>query len=252
MVDVIDHGSVRELRLARPPANALDLALLSALRRGLADAAGAGTGAVVLSGAPGRFSGGLDVPALLALDRTEIRAVWAELFGLVRDIAMSRMPVAAALTGHSPAGGTVLALFADYRVLADGPYLVGLNEVQVGLPVPEVLVRALRYVVGPRQAERLLVPGLLVPPPEALRVGLVDEVVAMEGVVPRAVAWANELLARPRLAMSETRRRARRPLHEAFEALDDGVLEGLAAQWFSDETQATLTALAARLGKRAK
>jgi len=69
-------------------------------------------------------------------------------------------------------------------VLAAGDFLVGLNEVRVGLPVPEVLVRALAYTVGERQAARLAVGGLLVPPEEALRVGLVDEVVPVAEVVP--------------------------------------------------------------------
>src|SRR5215831_13828622 len=196
MIDVTDHDSIRELRLARPPANALDPALLAALRAALADAVRDGREAIVLSGAPGRFSGGLDVPALLRLDRAGIHATWETFFGLLRDIAACDIPTVAALTGHSPAGGTVLALFADYRVLADGPFLVGLNEVQVGLPVPEPLLRALAYVVGSRQAERLGAGGLLLGPAEALRSGLVDEVVSLAEVVPRSIAWARERLAR--------------------------------------------------------
>jgi 3,2-trans-enoyl-CoA isomerase len=251
MIEVIDHGTVRELRLARPPANALDLELMTALDRALVDAAGAGCQAIVLSGAPGRFSAGLDVPQLLTLDRSGIRAVWKAFFALMRRIASSELPTVAALTGHSPAGGTVLAIFTDYRILADGPFTVGLNEVQVGLPVPDVLLAALTHVVGPRQAERLAVGGLLLGPADALRCGLVDEVVAVDQVVPRALAWAADLCRRPRAAMLSTRARVRRPLRDAFEAMDVGAFDGLVEQWFSDEAQATLQALAARLGKRA-
>ena len=115
---------------------------MTALRAALARAAGDGCGGLVLSGAPGRFSGGLDVPELLRLGRADIRATWELFFALLKDIACSALPIAAALTGHSPAGGTVLAIFADYRVLADGPFFVGLNEVQVGLPVPAVRPRS--------------------------------------------------------------------------------------------------------------
>lgn len=249
MLHITDHGRVRELRLDRPPVNALDLALMEALATALDGAKAAGCGAVVLSGAPGRFSGGLDVPALLTLDRPGIRTVWERFFGLMRAIATSELPIAAALTGHSPAGGTVLALFADYRVFAEGPFTMGLNEVQVGLPVPEVLIRALTYAVGPRLAERLAVPGRLVSPTEALRSGLVDELAPPEAVVPRALAWAQDLLLRPPLAMAETRRRARRPLHEAFTTVDAELLDRLADQWFAPEAQATLSALSTRLGK---
>jgi 3,2-trans-enoyl-CoA isomerase len=249
MIDVVDHGAVRELRLARPPVNAVDPPLLAALRAAIGDARTAGRAAIVLSGAPGRFSGGLDVPALLALDRAGMQGAWTSFFGVMRDIAASPIPVVAALTGHSPAGGTVLAIFTDYRVLAEGPYLVGLNEVQVGLPVPRVLIAALTYVVGARQAARLATGGLLLGPAEALRVGLVDEVVPVADVVARAVAWATELLARPRAAMSATRALARQPLVAAFDTLDAGAMDALVDNWFAPEPQATLRALAARLKK---
>ena len=250
MITSIEHGRVRELRLARPPVNALNPALLAALRAALAQAHQDTCGAVVLSGAPGRFSGGLDVPELLTLGRPEMRATWELFFALLKDIACSKIPVAAALTGHSPAGGTVLAICADYRVLAEGPFLVGLNEVQVGLQVPEVLFRALGHVVGRRQAERLAVGGLLVGTAEALRLGLVDEVVPVADVVPRAVAWATELLSRPAVAMATTRHLARRSLREAFDGVNTAMLDGLVDQWFSPETQAVMRTLASRLGKR--
>lgn len=250
MIDITDHGTIRELRLARPPVNALDPPLMSALRAALAAARDEGREAIVLSGAPGRFSGGLDVPALLALDRPGIRAAWATFFGLVQDIAASALPVVAALTGHSPAGGTVLALFTDYRVMAAGSYLVGLNEVQVGLPIPAPLLAALTYVVGARQAERLGAGGLLLDPAEALRAGLIDEVVSLEDVVPRSLAWARDRLTRPRRAMLATRELARRPLVAAIQALDPPALESVVDAWFSEEAQATLRALAARLGRQ--
>ena len=249
MVETLAHGPIRELRLARPPVNAFDPALMRALREALRDAIAGGGEAIVVSGSPGRFSGGLDVPALLTLDRVGIRDAWTTFFALMRDLAASPVPVAAALTGHSPAGGTVLALFADHRVLASGDFLVGLNEVRVGLPVPEVLLRVLAYVVGERQAARLAVGGLLVGPEEALRIGLVDDVVPLAEVVPRALAWAGDLLARPRAAMTATRALVRQPLIEAFDAVGARSIDAITDQWFSPEAQATLRALATRLKK---
>jgi 3,2-trans-enoyl-CoA isomerase len=204
---------------------------------------------VVLSGAPGRVSGGLDLPELLALSPAALRQMWQEFFGLLRDLAASPIPVVAALTGHSPAGGTVLALFADYRIMAEGAYKLGLNEVQVGLPVPEVLMRGLAYVVGARQAARLGVGGLLLDPGQALAVGLVDELAPLDAVVPRAVAWAADLLTRPPIAMSTTRRLARQPLVAAFDSVDEQSTDAIVAAWSAPEAQATLHAIAARLGK---
>jgi enoyl-CoA hydratase/carnithine racemase len=144
----------------------------------------------------------------------------------------------------------VLALFADYRVLAEGPHLVGLNEVQVGLSVPEVLFRVLSHVVGPRQAERLAVTGALITPAAALSCGLVDEVVPVADVIPVALNWTFELLARPQAARTATRRLARRPLRDAFTNVDDRFIDAVTAEWFSPEAQHTLHALASKLGKR--
>jgi 3,2-trans-enoyl-CoA isomerase len=250
MIDVVDHGPVRELRLNRPPVNALHPGLMSALRGAVAQGIGAGKSALVLSGSPGIFSAGLDVPALLALDRTSLRATWELFFGLLSDLAHCPIPIAAALTGHSPAGGTVLALFADHRVMAEGTFRVGLNEVQVGLPVPPALLRALTFWCGERAAARLAIGGLLIDPAEALRVGLVDEVLPMAEVVPRAVAWAQDLLQRPPAAMRGTRALVRQPLREAFASVDAAMIDGVVEQWQSSETQDVLKRLVARLSKK--
>jgi 3,2-trans-enoyl-CoA isomerase len=249
LIDVLDHDRVRELRLARPPVNALNPGLIAALRAALTEAVAAGRGAVVLSGSPGKFSGGLDLPELLKLPEASLREMWRDFFALMRDLAASPIPTVAALTGHSPAGGTVLAIFTDYRIMAEGAYKLGLNEVQVGLPVPEVLVRSLGYVVGPRQAARLASGGLLLDPGEALRVGLVDATAPVEEVVPRALAWAADLLTRPPQAMASTRRLARQPLVDAFESLGERSLDQIMAAWQAPEAQNTLGAIAARLGK---
>ena len=131
MIDVIEHGSVRELRLARPPANALNSELLAELQTQVAAAPADGVRALVLSGSEGMFTGGLDVPRLLELDRDEMQEALVLFFSAMEALAVSEIPVAAAITGHSPAGGAVLALFCDWRVMADGPFVIGLNEVRI-------------------------------------------------------------------------------------------------------------------------
>ena len=75
MIQTLDHGPIRELRLNRPPANALSPELIAALRAGVENAPSAGAQALILSGSPGWFSGGLDVPHLIELDRPAIATV---------------------------------------------------------------------------------------------------------------------------------------------------------------------------------
>jgi Delta3-Delta2-enoyl-CoA isomerase len=247
MITTIDHGAVRELRLARPPANALSPELMAVLEQAVAAAPQEGIRALVLSGTPGMYSGGLDVPLLLELDRPALAEAWRALYTLMRAIAASALPVAAAITGHATAGGTVLPLFCDYRVCAEGGWKIGLNEVQVGLPLPPVIHAALRRLVGARNAERLAVGGLLIPPAEAVGLGLVDELTPAERVAERAVEWCQGLLALPPEAMSRTRRQARADLVALFDRVFAGELDQVVANWWSDEAQSVLRALVERL-----
>ncbi len=248
MLNVITHDhAIRELQLARPPVNALNLELLRALRKALDDSVRDEVRGVVLSGAPGLFSAGVDVPALLQHDRAGVREYWREFFALCGTLARAPIPLVAAVTGHSPAGGAVLALFCDYRVMADGPYRIGLNEVQVGLIVPEAIQLALRRVVGTYRAERLLVAGAMIESADALACGFVDETTAVEQVTTRALRWLNELLALPAHAMLTTRRLARADLANAYADMDALPLDDFVEAFFHPETQATLQALVARL-----
>lgn len=252
MLQNIEHGDgVVELRLDRPPVNALNPALVSRLDSAIGRATQDGARALVVSGREGLFSAGLDVPELLTLDEQGMREFWQALFGLLERIARSPVPIVTALTGHSPAGGTVIALFADYRVQAEGDFRLGLNEVQVGLVVPPVIHRALVRLIGPYPAERHLVAGEMIPAAEALELGMVDELAAPAQVVDRSVAWCRELLELPQHSMAATRKLCRAELGALFddrEALD---IDAFVAGWFDEQTQATLKQLVERLRGKA-
>jgi enoyl-CoA hydratase/carnithine racemase len=254
MLDTIRHDAITELRLARPPVNALDPQLVDALRNAIDVAPAQGARGIVLSGRPGMYSGGLDVPALLHLEPAALRQFLRDFFELCGAIACSQVPIVAAITGHSPAGGAVLSIFCDYRVMARSvdpakPFRIGLNEVQVGLSVPSVIQFGLQRLVGTYRAERLMVAGAMLEAEQALGIGFVDELAEVDQVVPRAIAWLQDLLKLPPLAMSTTRRLARRDLAETFADSDKWLLDEFAAAWYSDETQGVLKSLAARLKK---
>ncbi|NUS37642.1 MAG: enoyl-CoA hydratase/isomerase family protein [Lysobacter sp.] len=250
LVERVVHGSIHELRLARPPVNALDPALCDELARAIADAIAAGASGLVLSGGPKVFSAGLDVPHLVSLgeDRAALTASWEAFFAAARALARAPVPVVAAIAGHAPAGGCVLALCCDYRVMAEGPFRIGLNETQVGLVAPEGIQHLLRRVVGPYRAERLLVAGELVDAERALALGLVDELANLDGVAVRARAWLEGVLALPRQPMLETRSIARADLVAALDP-ERIRLDHFIAGWYSPDTQAALRELVARLGK---
>jgi len=255
LVQIEDYGDIREIRLARPPVNALNTELCRALINAFNAALGDGVRGIVLAGNERIFSAGLDVPSLIAHgdDRAALLDSWQAFFGAARTLAESRVPVVAAITGHAPAGGCVLALCCDYRVMArsvdpERPFAIGLNETQVGLSVPEGIQRLLRRVVGTYRAERLLVAGEMVPAERALEIGLVDELAEQPGVTARAIAWLQALLALPHQPMLLTRALARRDMLEAMspELIQ---IERFVDSWYSPDTQAALEALMARLQK---
>jgi enoyl-CoA hydratase/carnithine racemase len=197
------------------------------------------------------FSAGLDIPALLQLDRAALIEFWRQFLDLLRTIAQLPVPIAFALTGHASAGGIVISLFADYRIMCAGNYKTGLNEVQVGLVVSPVIRSALVRLIGPHPAEKILVPGAILSPDQALDIGLVDELEEdPEKTTFRAIAWCQNLLSLPRNAMSLTRQLAREDLHRYFDQASQHESGPFVDLWFSDETQSTLRALVARLQKK--
>ncbi|MDA3913084.1 enoyl-CoA hydratase/isomerase family protein [Oleiagrimonas sp.] len=250
MLEIRNQDDILEIRLARPPVNALDPELVTQLRKQIEGAPAKGARGLLITGSEGMFSAGLDVPVLLGLDRESMRAFWREFFALCAALARSPIPSVAAISGHSPAGGAVLALFCDYRVMARGPYRIGLNEVQVGLTVPECIQLALRRTVGTYRAERLLVAGAMLEAEQALEIGMVDALAPVEEVVTRASLWMRELLSLPTRAMSTTRAMARADLTAAFADIDALSVDDFLDGWFNEETQRVLHALVASLKEK--
>ena len=250
MIETTVHGLVHELRLARPPVNALDPTLCRELVDAIDHAVANGAQGIVLAGGQKVFSAGLDVPYLLSLgeDADALTSAWTRFFEAARALAGCPVPVVAALAGHSPAGGCVLALCCDYRIMADGPFRIGLNETQVGLVAPEGIQTLMQRVVGKHRSERLLVAGTMVEAPEAQRIGLVDEVTGIDQVDTRARVWLEELLQLPREPMLATRRIARQDVIDALapERID---LPRFVERWTHPDTQAGLRAMLARIGK---
>ncbi len=250
MIELTNHGQVLEIRLARPPVNALSPELLAGLTEAVKAAPGDGAEAVVLSGRPGMFSAGLDVPLLVELDRTELADAFDSLFGAMEALVACPVPVAAAITGHSPAGGAVLAMSCDHRVMADGEFGIGLTEVTVGIPLPRCIARVAALVVGRHRAEEICVPGLLMSPAQALEVGFVHRLAPTDEVVPAAVQWCRGLLALPRRAMLRTRGVFRSATLEALRADRELDIADIGVEWFRPETQQELRRLVAKLRKK--
>jgi enoyl-CoA hydratase/carnithine racemase len=247
MIKRIVHGEIHELRLDRPPVNALSPDLLQLLASEVQTSADRGARALVLSGGDGVFSGGLDVPVLIELDRDGFSGALEHFFDAIEALAASSIPVAAAITGHSPAGGAVLALCCDWRVMAEGDFAFGLNEVRIGIPIPDLVAELAIRAAGARVGEALCVSGRLLSPEEALDVGFVDALASPGEVVPAALEWCAGIVEVPRHALIGTRSVMRRDLIEKIRMHRKDDARHLTDQWFQPELRGAMHKLVARL-----
>ena len=143
------------------------------------------------------FSIGFDLPELFDLNRDDFR----DFFRLFNQVCLNLYtlpkPTVAAITGHATAGGCILALCCDYRFIAEGRKLMGLNEVKLGAPVPYLADRLLHALAGVRYARDMMESGEFYPPEEMLGMGVVDDVLPMKEVDEKAIAQVEKLGSMP-------------------------------------------------------
>ena len=251
MLTKTEHGAVLEICMARPPVNAMNPELMDAVTEAVKGAT-SNYRALVISGREGLFSAGLDVVHLMQQDRQGVTDTWVSFFAMLEAVARSPIPVAAAITGHAPAGGAVLGLFCDYRVMSRGSFKMGLNETRVGLVIPEIIVQRLIRLIGAHQAERMIVAGAMVTPEQALQIELVDDLSDSPAeTIQTSVNWCKSLLELPAHAMLGNRQLMRKNGLQDFVSLQEKEIPQFVDGWFEESTQATLKAVLEQLKSRA-
>lgn len=163
-------------------ANALNPRSLAAIERALDEAAGGEARGLVLTGYDRFFSAGLDLVTLYGLERDAMDAFMAWFDAVMLRVFAFPRPVVAAIGGHAVAGGAVLALACDARVMGTGAGRLGLNEIRLGVPFPASALEIVRHAVPATSFERILYEGELFDPSEALARGLVTDVVTGDAV----------------------------------------------------------------------
>ncbi len=198
MIDKELNNAVLTLRLAHGKASALDLELLDALQAAFSDAENdSEVRAVILTGSGSIFSAGVDLKRIL-----EGKQSYAKQFVPLLDqvfetqFAMTK-PVIAAVNGHAIAGGCILALACDIKLMANGSGRIGIPELKVGVPFPVSAFEVLRFCL-PRSALQALMYGAAThSAEEAFGQGMIDELLEPDDLMPRAVQLATEMAAIP-------------------------------------------------------
>jgi enoyl-CoA hydratase len=194
MIERDDRGDVAVLRLARDDGNALDVELLRELFGAFRELAGGDRRAVVLAGGEGAFSEGIDLGRYLDGGPHYVHELLPLLGRALEAVFTCPLPVVAAVTGRALGAGFALACAADRRVMTDEPGArVGLPDLEIGTPLPRVLLEIVEYAVGAAVTRDLLFGATPRRGHEAGQFGLVDEVVGPEQVLDRALAEATRM-----------------------------------------------------------
>ncbi len=200
-------------------------------------------GGVIITGKENFFSAGLDLIELYHYNEQEAKSFWHLFLDFSAKITAFKKPLVAAINGHSPAGGCVIALACDARVMAEGKYIIGLNEVPVGIIVPNSIFSLYSFWLGKANAYRNLLEGKLFSPEEALNIGLVDELVKPESIMTAAERKVRKYMAFEANTWQQSKLNLRKELIAATSADQSKDLEIMLKQWWSPSTRAILKSL---------
>jgi enoyl-CoA hydratase len=201
-------------------ANVFNDASIAAIHAAL-DRAEQEAGSVVLAGRPGRFSGGFDL-SVMGSDPATMQALVRSGAELLLRLWEFPRPVIIACTGHAVAAGAMFLLTADYRIGIEGDWSIGLNEIGIGMPLPQFTVELARARLDPRAFTRATLHAELYDGEGAVRAGYLDEAVPAEALLDRVMAKATEMAKFAPSGYLPSKHRARHALADYIRSsLDD-------------------------------
>ena len=236
-----DSGDVAILRLAHGKVSALDADLCEALVGEVASIAAGPAAALVVTGTGSAFSAGVDLFKILGGGDAYLARFLPALEGFLQTLLTFPKPTVAAVNGHAIAGGCIIAAACDYRVMAEGSARIGLPELVVGVPFPSLPLEIMAARVGPAALRRLVLTGRTVKASDAFALGLVDDPVDPDALVPRAREMAEQLALIPAASFALTKRAFTDPVLDRVRAAADRDAD-VAAAWGSPAVHARIRA----------
>ena len=242
-IGVEHHDKVAVVRLDRGVTNPLNLQLVNELAETLGRLKGnSDVRGLVLGSANEKFlSIGFDIPQLFELGEEDFKFFYRAFNRLCLDLYTLPRPTVAAITGHAIAGGCILALCCDYRFIAHGRKLMGLNEIKLGVPVPYPADCILRDLVGVRHARQMVDSGEFYEPEALCRMGVVDQALPLEQVLPASIEKARLLGTLPQGAFGLIKGNRVEAVEAQVLAHLDEKEQRFVERWYSAETRGRLT-----------
>jgi enoyl-CoA hydratase/carnithine racemase len=242
------HGSLAVVRLDRDHGNAINPSLAADLHRvfGELEDDAAVRGVLLASNHPKLFCPGLDLRELIALDRPAMAAFMGDFADAVLRLYAFRGPLVAALSGPAVAGGCVLALTADHRVLRRGA-VVGMGEVRLGVGLPYGVSLMLADAVPRSRLEEVALLGRNYADEEAVEVGLVHEIRDADGFEDHCLARLEEFAGKEPAAFALIKRHLRSATVDRIRERDHLLRDQWLDTWFADGTRARLESMVRQL-----
>jgi 3,2-trans-enoyl-CoA isomerase len=244
-VDIGADGTA-VVRMCRAPVNSFNLEFFTELAdwfMWLSTDESACKAVVLTSDIATVFSAGIDITELHEPQVERFERFWMSFQEIWLILNSYPKPVIAAVNGNSPAGGCILSICCDYRVMARAslkdpanpkPYRIGLNETKLGIIAPPWVMKTLAYTIGERKAEKMLQLGETPTADEALALGLVDRVVDEADVLEVALKEAAKFAAIPAEARWMSKDMMRRDLMQFFPSEQERLYD---AQFFTSLVQ---------------
>jgi enoyl-CoA hydratase len=242
MIETEFQGDVAVLRMARGKGNALNLDLVQALLDSLDRVQRHSARSVVITGQKGIFGAGVDLSSLLEGGPDYTRRFLPLLIRSFERVATFPKPLVAAINGHAIAGGAIIAMACDWRIMARGPGRIGLTEIQVGVLFPAWALEIARFAAPTQHFSEIVCAGRTYLPEQALERGLVHELIEADQLLGRACDAAREFGRIDPSRFAANKMAVRRPLIETARresALSDA---NVVQDWCSEETRRLIAA----------
>jgi enoyl-CoA hydratase len=209
------EDGIATLTLCNGRVNAISPDVIAAFHRAL-DQAEQDRAVVIVTGQPGILSGGYDLKVMKSAPQNAIDLVTSG-SRLARRMLSHPRPVIVACPGHAVAKGAFILLSADYRVGVDGPFTIGLNEVQIGMTMHHVGIELARDRLRKSAFQRAVINAEMFDPQGAKEAGFLDQVVAPEALMSSAMAMALHLKKIDPKSHARTKLKVRKALLDALD-----------------------------------